>query len=94
MLKMKREKELHGVARHFGDYVKLGWVSYAETTPSSRCYGLIGPGGYITCVPADSKFLESTGTYRDWYKAITIHRPHSQSIAKKVKDWICRQYHV
>jgi hypothetical protein len=50
---------------------------------------LLGPGGYITCVPANSSWRRSR--YRNWIVLCVIHRPISPELVRQTQLWAVRE---
>ena len=55
---------------------------------TNRFYLMGGPGGYLTCLAADSKMLADR--YARWERLMTIHLPLTTSRANTAKDWAIR----
>jgi len=50
---------------------------------------MLGPGGYMTCVPANSPWRRSI--YRNWIVLCAIHRPISPELVNQAKLWVVRE---
>lgn len=54
---------------------------------TKRFHVLGGPGGYLTCVPVNSPFIQDGGRYARWQRLITVNRPLTPRRADAAKVW-------
>lgn len=59
---------------------------------TKRCVVYVGPGGYLTILPAGDP--RATDRYRTWQPILTINRPLTRAIVDCAYRWAIREYEL